>query len=35
MTAKIGKTEYFIQTIIVNEKIWLWLSKSSLKKADT
>ena len=27
MTAKIGKTEYFIQTIIVNEKIWLWLSK--------
>ena len=33
--AKIGKTECYIQTEIVNEKIPLLLSKSSLKKADT
>ena len=33
--AKIGKAECYIQTEIVNEKIPLLLSKSSLKKADT
>ena len=33
--AKISKTECYIQTEIVNEKIPLLLSKSSLKKVDT
>ena len=33
--AKIGKTKCYIQTKIVNEKILLLLSKSSLKKTDT
>ena len=33
--AKIGKTKCYIQTKIVNEKILLLLSKSSLQKADT